>query len=161
MDSRHIVLKLFVEELGLQGEIDSFQNRKNLQKAVYLGQLSGIDLGYRYSWYLRGPYSTGLARDYYQLAEAIRLGDRGFESRSLNDPVKQKLCFIKKLLTVPRDCFLSTGDWMELLASWHYLRSVSRSDESEARNLMEKQKPTLAPHIPHAQRALLESRLLG
>ena len=51
MDSRHVVLKLFVNELGEPGEITDFENRKIFQKAVYLGQLSGVDLGYRYSWY--------------------------------------------------------------------------------------------------------------
>jgi uncharacterized protein YwgA len=62
MDSRHVVLKLFVNELGEPGEITGFENRKIFQKAVYFGQLSGVDLGYRYSWLLwgRGPSSPPL-----------------------------------------------------------------------------------------------------
>ena len=56
MDATHIVLKLVVKELGEQGDIQTLEDRKIFQKAVYLGQLSGLDLGYRYSWYLRGPY---------------------------------------------------------------------------------------------------------
>jgi uncharacterized protein YwgA len=154
MDSRHVVLKLFVNELGEPGEITDFENRKIFQKAVYIGQLSGVDLGYRYSWYLRGPYSTQLARDYYQLADAMELGDREFENRSLNEHVRQKLRVIRDLFRVPDGWPRSKADWLELLASWHYLISVSRRDDAEARRIMQKEKPALAPYIDAANTAL-------
>lgn len=46
---------------------DKFISRLRMQKYVYLAKLFGCDLGYEYNLYLRGPYSPGLAEDYYQL----------------------------------------------------------------------------------------------
>ncbi len=48
---------------------DKFISRLRLQKYVYLANFFGIDLGYSYNLYLRGPYSPDLAEDYYSLTE--------------------------------------------------------------------------------------------
>jgi uncharacterized protein YwgA len=114
--------------LGLEGEISDFEARKDFQKAVLLGQsLSRVDLGYRFSWYLYGPYSPALAHDYYQMAEAIEFGDREYENHSLVDSVQRKLNGIRSHFNVPHGVDLRRSDWLELLASWHYLRSVSNT----------------------------------
>lgn len=63
MDGRLVVLKRVVEALDEDCNIASFDDRKRLQKAIYLAQIAGIDLGYRYGWYIKGPYSTDLTRD--------------------------------------------------------------------------------------------------
>jgi hypothetical protein len=70
MDPKIEVLDLFLRELGEDSSIEGIENRLRLQKAVYLGQLFGVDLGYRYSWYVKGPYSSPLTQDYYKLAES-------------------------------------------------------------------------------------------
>jgi hypothetical protein len=51
METRLVTLFLFLRELGVEPRIATVADRKGVQKAVYIGQLSGIDLGYRYSWY--------------------------------------------------------------------------------------------------------------
>ncbi len=56
METKLLVLKLFLGALGIDDSIETVDDRKRVQKAVYLGQLSGIDLGYRYGWYRMGPY---------------------------------------------------------------------------------------------------------
>jgi len=49
-------------------DINSFNSRVKLQKYVYIAkELFGIRLNYDFNLYLRGPYSTALARDYYEL----------------------------------------------------------------------------------------------
>ena len=58
MDAKLITLRLFLDALGQSVDIETVDDRKRVQKAVYLGQLSGVDLGYRFSWYVMGPYST-------------------------------------------------------------------------------------------------------
>lgn len=58
---------------------EHFENRLKLQKYVYLASYFGLDMDYRYSMYLRGPYSRALAEDYYTL------GNNGFESHALPD----------------------------------------------------------------------------
>jgi len=47
----------------------NFNSRLILQKTVYLMQEFGLNIGYSFSWYLRGPYSPNLTRDTYGLAE--------------------------------------------------------------------------------------------
>ena len=59
MEEKLVVLKLFLDELGIPDSIDTVDERKRIQKAAYLGQLSGVDLGYRYGWYKMGPYRIG------------------------------------------------------------------------------------------------------
>lgn len=60
MDSNLIALKLFLDDLGVSADIETIDDRKRVQKAVYLGQAAGADLGYRFGWYLLGPYSPSL-----------------------------------------------------------------------------------------------------
>lgn len=91
MDARLITLKLFLDELGIPDEIETIDDRKRVQKAVYLAQLTGVDLSYRFGWYLMGPYSPTLTKDYYSLAEAVASGDKDYESKQLQDVIKSRL----------------------------------------------------------------------
>ena len=63
MEPRLIALRLYLDQLGVSSDIETVSDRKRVQKAVYLGQLSGVDFGYRFGWYLMGPYSTTLTED--------------------------------------------------------------------------------------------------
>ena len=47
----------------------NFGTRLKIQKYVYLSRNFGLELGYSYSMYRYGPYSTTLADDYYNLSE--------------------------------------------------------------------------------------------
>src|SRR5918996_68369 len=52
------------------GEEDyNFNIRFLIQKYVYLARKFGLDMDYRFSMYLHGPYSSVLAADYYRLAK--------------------------------------------------------------------------------------------
>lgn len=53
-----------------------FNNRLKLQKYVFLAMRFGMPFHYRYDIYLYGPFSNGLAADYYALAR-----DSGQDSR--------------------------------------------------------------------------------
>lgn len=48
-------------------DMSTFEGRLKLQKTVYLLQSFGIDLGYRFGWYLRGPYCPDLTKDGFSL----------------------------------------------------------------------------------------------
>ena len=91
MEQKLIALKMFLDALGVPETIDTIDDRKRVQKAVYLGQLSGIDLGYRFGWYLKGPYSPALTRDYFGLAEAIGLGDDEYRGRTFSTGVLERM----------------------------------------------------------------------
>jgi uncharacterized protein YwgA len=150
MDGRLVVLGRVAEALAEDVQISTFECRKRFQKAIYLAQTAGVDLGYRFGWYLKGPYSTALTRDYYSMAEALAGGDQISAQQQLKNEIRAKLAGILPLFTVPQGVPLNKADWMELLASWHYLRKVSRFDHEEARAFMQDRKSHLVPFIARA-----------
>ena len=120
MKTKLIALKLFLEELGVPSNIDTVDERKRVQKTIYLGQIAGVDLGYHFGWYLKGPYSPELTKDYYDLDEALIDGDLEYQKKDLKGQLKEKLQSIKSIVTQPSDVPFSQADWLELLASVHY-----------------------------------------
>lgn len=125
MNKDHILLKLVLDEIGLGSlEIGEFSSRKILQKKFYLLQLTGIDLGYRYNWYLQGPYSPALANDTFTLREEIKY-DHEFNDYQLNSKTKNKLGMLKNIVDLPDTLTTNEPEWLELLASLHYLKHIA------------------------------------
>jgi uncharacterized protein YwgA len=155
-----IALKLFLDELGVPPEVGTIDDRKRVQKAVYLGQLSGVDLGYRFGWYIMGPYCPSLTRDYFPLAESLASGDNEWEGKSLKKTVKDKLSRIKPLMTPPKGVDLSDENWLELIASLHFLRKVSKFDEPEALKVLKKEKAHVVGYVEQGKMALIDAGLL-
>lgn len=102
--------------------LDNFSDRLLVQKKVYLAQSLGVDLGYRYNWYLKGPYSPELTSEAYQV---IPLGKQNFEDYDFDEEVNNILNEVNDLLNHPNRKLaqLNDVDWYELLASIHYLRT--------------------------------------
>ena len=125
MDKDHILLKLVLNEIGLGDlKIDDFRSRKILQKKMYLLQLTGIDLGYRYNWYLYGPYSPALASDTFTIRDEIKY-DKEFDDYELNAQTKTKLNLLYTIVNLPDSPQTSEPEWLELLASLHYLKHIA------------------------------------
>ena len=161
MEARLIALKLFLDELEVSASIETIDDRKRVQKAVYLGQLTGVDLGYHFGWYLKGPYSSNLTKDYYELAEAIEMKDNDFEGKVLRQSIKEGLKKITPLLNPPKEIDLSQEDWLELVASLHYLRKVSKQNEEKAHQTFQTEKPHLVLYLNQAKAKLQEVELLN
>lgn len=95
--------------------MDEFSDRLNLQKHVYFLQVFGINLGYRFTWYLFGPYSPSLAKDGFELVDKpinininfSKHGEEKFES------------FLHFLGEEKQN-----SEWFEILASLHFLNKV-------------------------------------
>ena len=138
-----VLLKLFLDELGVGSDIDTFDERKTIQKAVYLGQLADVDMGYRFGWYLKGPYSPALAEDYYHLADELEMGERGYEEYQLNKSLKNKLEKVRSLFEKPQDVTLEKKDWLELVASCDYLRRVRKLSDDKVNEVLQKEKGDL------------------
>lgn len=60
MDRRE--LAAILKDVG-NFSMDNFAGRLTLQKTICLLQAFGVDLGYRFTWYLHGPFCKALARD--------------------------------------------------------------------------------------------------
>lgn len=59
------ILSMVADRFGLKR--DSTEDRLKLQKAIYLLQAHGLQLGYGFSWYRYGPYSQDLVYDAYSV----------------------------------------------------------------------------------------------
>jgi len=74
-----LFVKFLEDKIGFKFDIEKFEHRLMLQKYVFIAKFFGLNLGYPFSIYLRGPYSPALADDYYKLAEAHALYERGYK----------------------------------------------------------------------------------
>ncbi|MDP6546819.1 MAG: hypothetical protein QGH60_22830 [Phycisphaerae bacterium] len=118
MGRRQIALKLVMDHLGLPVQLDSFGDRLILQKAIYCAQAAGVNLGYFYQWYLRGPYCPAVAEDGFAVSDESAQGINESESWTLDDSSVAKLDRIRDLLVEDRDALATK---LELLASVHFL----------------------------------------
>ena len=60
-----------MKELGKTPRVQSFEDRLVIQKTVCLLELMGFDIGYRFSLYVRGPYSPDLTADLYNQQDLV------------------------------------------------------------------------------------------
>lgn len=122
------ILKLLSVIQGIIGRelnINNYDDRLTLQKLTCILKAVGIDFGYKFSWYIKGPYSPSLATDAYD------------SYRSPNKPVNisysQKE---EKTMKEIKDIFseeTKSSDDLELIASILYLsksRGISLSEDS-------------------------------
>lgn len=55
-----------MKELGKKPKVENFEDKLVIQKTVCLLEMLGFDMGYKFSIYVRGPYSPDLTKDIYQ-----------------------------------------------------------------------------------------------
>jgi hypothetical protein len=119
MDRQQIGLKLTLDALGIPLCLDAFDDRMVLQKTIYLCQVGGVHLGYRYNWYLRGPYSPALTRDAFELRAQVKSEFDETSGSKLDEESIRRLGKISRLWRVkPR---AERPRWLELLASVLFL----------------------------------------
>ncbi len=126
MDKGRILLKLVLDQIELGGlELEYFAGRLTLQKKVYLLQLTGLDLRYRYNWYLRGPYCPSLTENAFLLKDEIESGENDYDEYVLSKPAKDNIEKASTIWGLEGEGNRESGLWLELLASLHYLRHIA------------------------------------
>jgi uncharacterized protein YwgA len=161
MEAKLIALKLVLDDLGIDSGIETVDDRKRVQKTIYLEQLCAIDLGYRFSWYLMGPYCPDLTQDYFALASDLDAGDTSYSHRRLKPNLAAKLRALRPLLSTPAGVPLSQESWLELLASYHYLRKVRGMSDYDAVQTLDREKRRVSPFSSQAKHKLEEFQLLS
>ena len=125
--------------LGMNPKMETFSERKKVQKVVYLlDKVFHLNFGYSYNWYLHGPYSPELTRIIFDVIEKER--EDIAEPVELSNEDKEK---IRRLKTFLNDDIEST-DTLELLVSLHYLLNCwpeSDSRVENAANFLKSKKP--------------------
>jgi hypothetical protein len=130
MTRRQIAISLALRELGIELRGESFTDRLIVQKAVYLIQAFGLDLGYFYGWYLHGPYCSDVTTDLFgALADPGAMDDLKADW-TLDNGTKRRLATLKALIHRQER---PLARWLELLASVHFLidrGQVKRKDHA-------------------------------
>ena len=116
---------------------DNFDSRKKLQKAVYLLENMGVDIGdYSFVWDSYGPYSLGLD------CEASQLDDKGAQEFTFSKFAEE--CFGRLRDILSQKNKYSCVAWVECIASLHYLKNVLRFGQDDIINELMKRKPYLS-----------------
>jgi uncharacterized protein YwgA len=166
MTPSQVALKLFLDEIGVPLEVDTFAKRLLIQKKTYLSQLTGFDLRYRFAWYVHGPYSRQLTYDVFRLKEEAAEVEREYEGQTLN-PLAKKLVATATTFWANKPTTVSESDWLELLASLHYVRHIAYNargtprDFADAFQTVVACKPKFVGREPDAQATWDQLQRLG
>jgi len=108
----------------------TFGDRLRLQKIVYMVEAFGVYLGYDFSWYLRGPYCTNLARAGFELEQIMDRIPDGDGVKFLEKDIQKKFdrCvgFIASVMDRHDDL-----DKLEIAASIHILAKTSNASKQD------------------------------
>ena len=139
MNNSHIATAIAIRDLHCF-TLESINDRILLQKKVYLAQDIGLPLGYGYSWYIHGPYSTDLTAVAYQI---IPEGDTAIENQSLKEPYASMITRVNSLESVidEQKLTISVVQWYELIASIAYWYKGGYDTEEKALEIIHETKP--------------------
>ena len=120
---RSSLLASFLVRIG-NFSLDTFDSRLIFQKTVYLLQAFGFYLGYRFSWYIRGPYSPGLTSDGFKIHENLSQYPP-FKTQNLE--TERRFEQFLEFIDPHKDDVL----WLEVAASAHFLARVHMESDDE------------------------------
>lgn len=100
--------------------VENLEQRVVLQKTVFLLQAYGINLGYRFNWYLRGPYSPLLASNAYAAVENETVFEAEIGSVKFKPSVLGKI----EKFRIGMGDRLNDAEKMELAASLQFLKNI-------------------------------------
>lgn len=121
-----------------------FEQRMEMQKAIYLLQDMGVPVGdYGFRWYRHGPYSQSLQDDMYY--EDGHPSSRLLLTKEHADSVEH----LHNVIHSIENRVYSICNWVECLASIHYLRENLlnfNASETEVISELEERKSHLNSH---------------
>ena len=119
----------YLKFLGVELRLDTFSNRKQIQKIIYLIEnLVYLDLGYRYSWYLHGPYSPDLTQELFK-NEKIKSD----VATNLDEDEVKKLMTLREFLGDD----INSSDNLEILGSLCFLLSIGKHAKKSDKEMIE------------------------
>lgn len=124
-----------------QFQPSKFEDRLKMQKAIYLLQNMGINVGdYKFIWYKHGPYSQTLQNDILNIQQAAKDNDIEFSSDA-NRAIEK----LKQALSKEKAKY-DMCQWIECLGSLQYIKeNILRSSATDDEILDELQ--NRKPHL--------------
>jgi len=107
-----------------------------VQKAIYLLQQAGVEMGYPYRWYIRGPYSSRLSNDLFYLAELDEVEVKEMGAYTLGEKTRNIVERVKDLITAPKRAG-ERAKRLELLASVLFIVRTGQAKPNEEVKLSE------------------------
>jgi len=136
MNKQQIGICLALRELGIPLEMDSFDKRLALQKTILILQKAGVYLGYRYGWYLRGPYSPDLASDLFMITSLHDKGSSEIQNWILDSDSKSILTSIKNLFN-NNNPIKEHSRHLELVASILFLLDTGQAKKTDQKGIVD------------------------
>jgi uncharacterized protein YwgA len=130
MERRKKIIAIF-KKMGFQLDISRFDDRLIAQKIVCLLELKGLELGYPYSLYVRGPYSPDLTIDLYKFTDEFQESETETRLNTAEKDAVDNLNGIFGLKPV----------LLEIGATYGYYTKRENCDPLEARKRVKQLKP--------------------
>lgn len=110
----------FLDTIDKRFNIDTLEERIEIQKLVYLAQTYGFDFNYRFSWYFHGPYCSSLSDVVYRVDNADPEICKKVRKMPANKicPDPQKLQQFQNLVAP----YLDDVSWLEAAGSLVWVR---------------------------------------
>ena len=123
------IKSLYRDIYGEEFDYSDFGKRMKMQKCIYLAEQFGINVGeYAFSWYKHGPYSQRLQDDMYE--ESGKATSQLYYSEFAINVINRLKQLVKK---AKMESFGYTEEqWMECLASIHYLNRIFNGNKQKA-----------------------------
>lgn len=114
--ANYLLKPVFRSIFGRDFQPDVFDDRLEMQKAVYLLQNMGISVGdYKFMWYKHGPYSQTLQNDILTLQNVENI------SIDFSADAKREINSLKNAI-FKEDLQYDTCQWVECLGSLQYIK---------------------------------------
>jgi uncharacterized protein YwgA len=136
MNRQQIGLGLILRELGITLNMKTFANRLILQKTILILQNAGVFLGYRFGWYIKGPYSPDLANDLFYIYYLPDKGERDLQNWELDEHSQTTISRLKNLLNNNK-LLKDRARHLELLASILFLLYTRQAQPAEKEKILE------------------------
>ena len=137
MINSHVATAVVLRDLNCFS-LETINDRILLQKKVYLAQDIGMPLGYGYSWYIHGPYSTDLTAVAYQV---IPEGIDSIEGKTLKAPYDAMISKVNAIENEMEGLKIGVVQWYELIASIAYWYKRGYTEETRAIEKIKETKP--------------------
>ena len=138
--SNPVIKPLYERIYGERFDYGCFGKRMKMQKGIYLIEQFGLNVGeYDFSWYKHGPYSQRLQDDMFEENSKPSV-DLRYSDYALIILEKMKNIVEK---AQEKDFKYSIEQWMECLASLHYLNRVFQGNKERTLKTLIERKPHL------------------
>ena len=165
MDRQQILLAKTLEAARIPLSVRSFDERLILQKAIYLLQSAGISIGYRFRWYLRGPYSTDATAGAFGIVNEGEPAKEELRNWELDESSSAIAAKLQSLLRREGEPLAKQASRLELLASILFLYKTGQAKPNDpdatSRILKKNAKPFGPEEVKSATKELRDHGLLA